>query len=54
MAIIIIIAMAIIIIIALALGNNYCVDTREEGKEWKDKLPSGHLTRHPETGSPVH
>ena len=35
-------------------GNNYSVDTGEEGKERKDKLPSGHRTRHPETGSPVH
>ena len=27
-------------------GNNYSVDTGEEGKERKDKLPSGHRTWH--------
>ena len=35
-------------------GNNYSVDTGEEGKERKDKLPSRHRTQHTETGSPVH
>ena len=30
-------------------GNNYSVDTGEEGKEWKDKRPSGHRTWYSET-----